>query len=198
MRISIFILATLLMISLAGCAKQEMYPALPADAPEVQSPAVNERPVEPAPQEPAKEATIEGQKQLSLGATSIKNETQTVISGIECRFTDGKPSKFSFNLTNMEEKKWVFEYVPANERNEKDNPVLIINARQLVNSNMAKACARRTIDVNESVMCNFDVYSNPIISTALASGTTGFGHEKKNKLVVKTVGHVSEVTFFCE
>ncbi len=201
MKYTVFILTTLLLLSLAGCAAKQ--PAtIPIDSEQPPNPetetVVVPQPEQPASETPEQDAPVVEQKQLDLGSTTITNQTQEIISDIECAFSGGEPSKFSFKLTNVENKDWVFEYVPTADRDEKDNPLFILNAAQLVNSNIVSACKTRRIMPGESAQCNFDVFSNPILQSKLMTGVTGFGTEKKNMLVVKTVGHASEVKFLCE
>ena len=200
MKYVLFILTMLMLLSLSGCAAKQ--PAvLPVDSEQPPNPET-ETVLVPEPEQPTEavqeETPVVEQKQLDLGSTTIQNQTQEILSGIECKFSGGKPSRFSFKLTNVENKQWVFEYVPTSEREEKDNPLFILNAVQLVNSNMVDACKTRQIMPGESAQCDFDVFTNPILQNKLMTGVTGFGTEKKNMLVVKTVGHASEVKFLCE
>lgn len=191
------ILIVVLTIVLAGCAcehipEQEIIaeePLQPAEAVQEQEPEkVNESP----------EAIVEEEKQLALGSTDIKEEEATIISDVVCDFEEDQPKKFSFTITNIEEKEWVFEYVSYTDQDEYAHPIVILNALQVTDAQLKDACRKKRLAPDESAVCDFDLGTDIRVSRSLRTGLTPLGSEKTNILSLKTAGHAAELKFICE
>jgi len=198
MRTAAFILALLLLISLTGCAKAHLEtanpPAEPTAAQQQQTPTAPATPQQPA----ANTSSPQASKQLEVTGTDVKPEKPSILSDVVCRFNKTDPVDFSFRITNTENKQWYFKYIPTGERQDQDNPLVVLNARQLNDGTMITACGKRSIAPNESVLCSFDIPNTPIVSTQLFGGETGWGNLKNNTLNLKTVDHSAQLWFVCE
>lgn len=73
------------------------------------------------------EAPVE-EKQLALGSTDIKEEELDILSEVTCVFGEDGPVKFSFRMTNIEDKEWVFEKVAYDAQDEYSHPIVVLNA----------------------------------------------------------------------
>jgi hypothetical protein len=153
----------------------------------------------PAQQPVAEAAPAEqASKQLEVTGTEVKSEKPTILGDVVCRFNKTTPTEFSFKVTNIEKKIWYFKYIPTGERDTQDNPLVILNARQLNDNTMITACKRRSIGPGESVVCDFNPADNPLVRTQLFVGETGWGNLKNNSLNLKTVDHSAQVWFVCD
>ncbi|MBN1544771.1 hypothetical protein JW898_04915 [Candidatus Woesearchaeota archaeon] len=200
----LFTLIVFFSLLLAGCYRE----APVMDEPPVQetTPPAEEQIVhvlEPEEvSEPAQtEAPIEEEKQLvTAGATDIKNVTQTILSDIKCDYGAGGPEAFSFKMTNVEDKKWKFNALSYSDRETFDNPIVVLNALQVTNSQMQIACGVVTLLPGASAICEFniDAPEHKLVKKSLRSGETAMGNTNENTLSFRTVSHAAQVRFLCE
>ena len=207
MRICLIFAIAFLCLFLAGCACEEMpaEEAPPAeddvqDGVDVQEQEAQEEGIgeaDEANESGAEETPVE-EKQLALGSTTITEEEVTMASDIVCRFEEDAPKEFSFSITNIEEKEWVFDTVSYADQDEYSHPIVVLNALQVTDAQMIKACGKKRISPDESVNCVFDVVNDMRVRTSLRTGLTPLGNENKNILSVRTGGHAIELKFLCE
>ncbi len=143
-------------------------------------------------------------KQISTeGATSIETEKPVLLSNINCTFTeedgDKLPAHFSFTLTNIEDKEWVFAPLSYAQREEYRNPIIAVNALQVTNGQLVSACKESRLKPGKKVNCDFDLddKSNIILKKSLRLGDAGLGSESLNTVSVRTGLHAAEKGYFC-
>ncbi|MFH1064105.1 MAG: hypothetical protein V1729_03425 [Candidatus Woesearchaeota archaeon] len=202
MKICYSLIAVVLLLVLAGCSRtaqvDEEDISLEQPPVETETRVVSE-PEEAVTEEPV--ADIVEQKQMAIGgATDIKQENVTILSDIECEFGQEGPEKFSFKMTNTEEKKWVFNMLSYSARETSDTPILILNALQVTNGQLIESCGTRNVEVGNGVVCDFDLEStsNKVTKRSLRTGETAMGNVNENTLSLMTSSHAAEIRFLCE
>jgi hypothetical protein len=194
---ALFLVSALL---LTGCS----IAPVPEQAPAAEQPAVQEE-AKAAPETPAanktEEAPITQEKQIEVGgATEIKQEKPSILSEVKCAFGEDGPEKFSFRMTNMEDKRWSFSALSYADRMTLENPVVVLNALQITNGQLIEACGKRSLGPGESADCSFDLAAktNTITRKSLRTGETASGNPNRNSLSLRTASHAAEVMFLCE
>ncbi len=196
------LIIVLLFLVLAGCSR----PAQVAEEDtSLEQPPVETETIEvPEPEEVVDEepvADVVEQKQMAIGgATDIKQENVTILSDIECEFGQEGPEKFSFKMTNTEEKKWVFNMLSYSARETSDTPILVLNALQVTNGQLSESCGTRSVAPGNEVVCDFDLesMSNRVTKRSLRTGETAMGNVNENTLSLRTSSHAAEIRFLCE
>ncbi|MBW2971639.1 hypothetical protein KY359_01255 [Candidatus Woesearchaeota archaeon] len=197
------ILILILAMCIAGCYKEA--PLTEEKPPQVQQETPPEQRItlepEPTSNVSPEEAPIESEKQLATsGAVDIKEVKPTLLSGIICNFGQDGPEKFSFSMTNTEDKKWMFSALSYSDREKMDSPVVVLNALQVTNGQLIESCGRKSLSPGESVVCDFDLSakSNTLVKKSLRIGETAMGNVNENTLSLRTTAHAAEVMFLCE
>lgn len=147
------------------------------------------------------ETIIEETKQLKTGgATDIEEQELSVISDIRCSWGPEGPEKFSFRITNIEQKTWSFSSLSYDAMETKSKPVVVLNALQMRNDQLIAACGRKTLLPGATTGCDFklDAPEHVLVRKHLRTGLTPLGSENENTLSVRTESHAAEARFLCE